>query len=102
MVENVFVIEKLSWYEGKGLMQDPKVKLKTLALFLQENGLTTRLLLAPGQELDKDFQISSADLTERGLRFMRGGYQKWARSIDRGNDPADPAPLQRELTKLDV
>ncbi len=100
MVGNIFVVEKLSWYEGKELLHDPKVKLKTLALFLQENGLTVRKLLQPEQEVGKDFQISSADLTDRGLAFMRKGYQKWVRSIDRGADPADSALLQRELLKL--
>lgn len=100
MAGNVFVVEKLSWYEGKALLHDPKVKLKTLALFLQENGLTIRQLLLPEQELDKDFQISSADLTEKGMAFMRKGYQKWVRSIDRGADPADSALLQREFLKL--
>lgn len=100
MAGNIFVVEKLSWYEGKELLHDPKVKLRTLALFLQGNGLTVRNLLQPGEDVGKDFQISSADLTDRGLAFMRKGYQKWVRSIDRGGNPADPAPLQREFLKL--
>ncbi len=49
MVGNIFVVEKLSWYEGKELLHNPKVKLKTLALFLQENGLNVRKLLQPEQ-----------------------------------------------------
>lgn len=100
MTGNIFVVEKLSWYVGKELRHDPRVKLRTLALFLQDSGLTVRKLLQPEEEVGKDFQISSADLTDLGLSFMRKGYQKWVRSIDNGGDPADPAPLQSEFLKL--
>lgn len=100
MAEKAFVIEKLNWYVGKGLQHDPKVKLRTLALFLQDNGLTTRPLVDSAGGLGDDFEISSADVTERGLQLLKGGYQKWIKSIDRGADPADPSPLRRELDKL--
>lgn len=100
MADKAFVIEKLGWYIGKGFLHDPKVKLRTLALFLQENGLATRQLVDPALDLADDFQISSADVTERGLRFLKGGYQKWIKSIDRGRDPADDSLLKRELEKL--
>lgn len=100
MPDKAFVIENLGWYVGKGLQHDPKVKLKTLALFLQEYGLATRQLVDPALDLPDDFQISSADVTERGLQFLKGGYQKWIKSIDRGRDPADASLLKRELEKL--
>lgn len=100
MVEKAFIVEKLSWYVGKDLRHDPRVKFKTLAVFLQQNGLTTRQLVNPDGELGDDFAISSADVTQRGLTFLKGGYQKWAKSIDRGGDPADVSMLRRELSKL--
>lgn len=100
MADKAFAIERLGWYVGKDLKHDPKAKLKTLALFLQENGLATHPLVDPAQDLGDDFQISSADVTERGLRFLKGGYQKWVKSIDRGGDPADASLLRRELEKL--
>jgi hypothetical protein len=95
-----FVVEKLAWYINRDLRHDPRVKLKTLALFLQDNGLTTRQLIDGNDELKDTFQITSDDLTERGLRFIKSGYQKWIKSVDRGSDPNDPAFLQRAISKL--
>jgi len=39
------------------------------------------------------------DLTVEGLEFMRTGYQKWLRMLDRGGDPSDTRILERELAK---
>lgn len=86
---------------GKGLNHDPKVKLTTLVHFLQDHGLCARTLTPVGQEIADDFALLSTDLTERGLAFMRQGYQKWVKFVDRGGDPADTAILLRELGKLD-
>lgn len=100
MTQKAFIIEKLSWYSGKDLSHDPRAKLKTLARFLQSHDLAVRVLLAPGSELPDDFALSSTDVTTRGLAFLRGGYQKWVRFVDRGGDPNDDAMLRRELDKL--
>lgn len=95
-----FTVEKLSWYLSKDLRHDPRVKLETLVRFLQDHGLATRTLLGPDATLQDDFCLQSNDLSALGLEFMRSGYQKWARLVDRGGDPRDATLLQREFEKL--
>jgi hypothetical protein len=38
-------------------------------------------------------------VTAEGLQFMKQGYQKWLKAIDRGKPPDDDAILKRELAK---
>ncbi len=68
--------------------------------FLQRNGLTARSLAESLVEITDDFEIRSDDLTGEGLQFMRTGYQKWLRMLDRGGDPSDTRILDKELAKL--
>lgn len=99
-VPKTFTVEKLSWYLSKDLRHDPRIKLEALVRFLQDRGLTTRTLLGPGATLLDDFCLQSDDLSALGLEFMRSGYQKWARLVDRGGDPRDAKVLQREFERL--
>jgi hypothetical protein len=71
----------------------------TISDFLQRSCLTTRELAASPNDITDDFEIRSDDLTPEGLQFMRTGYQKWLRMLDRGGDPSDTRILERELAK---
>jgi hypothetical protein len=70
-----------------------------LAEFLQRNRLTTRQLASSEADVTDEFAIMVDDLTVEGLEFMRTGYQKWLRMLDRGGDPSDTRILERELAK---
>lgn len=99
-MEKEFVIERLAWYLNKDLNHDPRTKFRTLASFLDRHQLSTRTLLHTSGNVPNDFQISSEDVTSDGLRFLKGGYQKWVRSVDRGGDPNSSTFLERELQKF--
>jgi hypothetical protein len=68
--------------------------------FLQGHGLTTRTLLAAGDEVTADTKIWKSDLTEEGVSFVRRAEQKWLRAIDRGKAPTNTKMLEKELAKL--
>lgn len=95
-----FVIDKVSWYKGTELKQDVQLRFRTIATFLQDHGLTKKPLLKNASDIEEDFCIRSADLTEDGLQFMRQVYDKWVRSIDRGKSPQDVKMLERALAQL--
>lgn len=67
--------------------------------FLQRNDLTVRPLAGSLSDITDEFEIRSDDLTEEGLQFMRTGYQKWLRMLDRAGDPSDLRILDKELAK---
>ena len=55
---------------------------RTMATFLQSNGLTTRELLPEGAEIDEKFVIRRSDLTEEGYVFYRRVERKWFAATD--------------------
>lgn len=73
---------------------------RTMATFLQSNGLTTRELLPDGAEIDEKFVIRRSDLTEEGYAFYRRVERKWFAAIDRGVSPAKSTVLEKELRAL--
>lgn len=99
-----FTITKVAWYTQRAddaFSRDAVLtQFRTLARFLDENGLSTRKLLDPSdRELDDEFAIASDDLTEEGMEFIRGGYERWLNALDRGKSPADTTFLERALAK---
>lgn len=72
----------------------------TLAVFLQEKGLTTRELLPEGAEISESFVIRRSDLTDEGLQFYRNVESKWAGAIDRGVSPSSTVILEKALQKM--
>ncbi len=73
---------------------------KTLATFLQRNGLTTRDLLPDGAEIDGAFVIRRSDLTQEGFQFYRAVEQRWFGAIDKGVAPSDTSILERALRSV--
>lgn len=99
-----FTIGRVSWStqrKGDPLPFD-RVSLEywTVSDFLQRHALTMRQLASSLADITDDFEIRSDDLTAEGLQFMRTGYQKWLRMLDRGGDPSDTRILEKELSKL--
>lgn len=100
-----FTITKVAWYTqrpGDPIPRDSVVtQFRTIARFLDENGLSSRKLLDPAdREIGDDFAITSDDVSEEGLAFMKQGYTKWLNAVDRGKPPDDDRILRRELEKL--
>lgn len=94
---------KVSWHIMRVGNPDPPARYYReywiLADFLQRNELVKRPLVSSQSEVTDDFEILFDDLTEEGLQFMRAGYQKWLRMLDRGGDPSDTRILDKELAK---
>lgn len=68
--------------------------------FLQDNGLTTRILLGPDELPTADTKVMQSDLTEEGDEFIRRAEQKWFGATDRGMSPENSTLLEKELAKL--
>jgi len=54
----------------------------------------------PSGSLD-DFQIRSGHVTEKGIKVLRCGLDKWMRRIDNGKDPSDVSVLETCLLKVE-
>ena len=72
----------------------------TLIRFLQENGLTTRTILADGAPVADDVAIRMEDLTPEGDLLMRRPCDRWFAAFDRGQSPTDTKILERALAKI--
>lgn len=97
-----FTIDKVAWHtQTPGNTEPPEKtrrRLRLMAEFLQQNRLTARQLLAPGEEPNEEFGIHTSDLTDLGCMVMMKGYDKWLRAVDRGRDPADMTIMIRALS----
>jgi len=96
-----FTIDKVSWHtQTPG---NPETREQTIArilsvvTFLQEHGLTKRVLASSAHDISDEFSIEAADLTEQGLELMRRAYDKWVRKVDKGMDPKDTSLLAKAL-----
>ncbi len=67
--------------------------------FLQDNGLTTREILAKDEPVTEELKIYRSDLTEEGFQVVKAGYDKWLRSLDKGKEITNVSPLEKALTK---
>lgn len=67
--------------------------------FLQDNGLTTREILAREQPVTEELRIYKSDLTDIGFAVVKSAYDKWLRRHDRGKDISDVGVLERALAK---
>jgi len=72
----------------------------TYITFLQNNGLTTRTILAPGVVPDATTKIMRSDLTDEGFEFVKRAEQKWFSAVDRGASPEDTRILEKQLSIL--
>lgn len=99
-----FVITRVDWHTKRPGNPDPPERYYSmhwhLTDFLQRHGLTKRVLASSLTDITDDSQIHTDDLTDEGFEFMRSGYQKWLRALDRGKDPTDTRILEKELAKL--
>ena len=101
-----YTIDKVGWHiEMKGMEGTEErtyLIFKTIINFLQDNNLTTKTIFKPEDEINNETCFGTADLTEKGKKFTKTGYQKWLRALDRDNTKLvdDTRILEKELKKL--
>jgi hypothetical protein len=100
-----FTIDQVSWHtKGKDNPESPEMvrrRFRILADFLQDNGLTVRVLLAAGGEPKDDLAIRSTDLTDEGLAVVRKAYDKWLKKIvNKRKDLSDGSVLSKALNDI--
>lgn len=86
--------------KNRSYQKQVRQMLKTLASFLQDNGLVTRELLPKTEEITEDFIIRRSDLTAAGLELYRSAEARWFDAVDRGVSPADTTILERSLRAI--
>ncbi len=79
-----------------------KQRFSAVIHFLQNNGLTTRKLLADSDEVTSDLKILRSDLTDTGFRVMEVAYDKWLRGINKGKRIDDLSILIKALADSSV
>jgi hypothetical protein len=61
--------------------------------FIQDNGLTRRILCETAPDIPENFHVYLRDITAEGLEFYRTGYMKWLMRFERNMD-ADPSDIR--------
>lgn len=74
--------------------------------FLQDNGLTTRVLAQSPEDITADTELTAGDLTDEGNELFDTGYQRWLQALDRAGPAGrltkihDTRILQKYLDKI--
>lgn len=105
-MEKIFTIAKVSWqtqvqrnYEFDNSLV--YTYFKNIINYLQDNGLTTRIILPRNEGVTENTCIMSSDLTEVGFLLIKKKYNKWVEGImDKGKSPSDYSILDKELKKI--
>jgi len=70
--------------------------------FIQDHGLTRKVLCATAPEIPEDFRVYLRDIKPEGLEFYRTGYMKWLKRFERNMhaDPSDVSIMEKSLAEL--
>ena len=70
--------------------------------FIQDNGLTRRVLCESAPDIPEDFCVYLRDITPEGLEFYRTGYKKWLKRFERDMhaDPTDVRVMEKALAQM--
>jgi hypothetical protein len=70
--------------------------------FIQDHGLTRRVLCETAPEIPEDFCVYLRDITPEGLEFYRTAYMKWLKRFERdmNADPADVRVMEKALAQM--
>ena len=89
-MENDYVIEKVGWFKNLAFTDDFMAQecrfFENYVRFLQENGFTTKTILAPNDKATEESEIKVSDLTEEGIEFFKYGIIRWRKKLDRAKD----------------
>ena len=69
--------------------------------FIQDHGLSRRLLCETAPDIPKDFSVHLRDITPEGLEFYRTGYKKRLKRFERDMhaDPSDVRIMEKALAQ---
>jgi hypothetical protein len=70
--------------------------------FIQDHGLTRRVLCETAPAIPADFFVYLRDITPEGLEFYRTGYMKWLKRFERNMnaDPSDVKVMEKALAQM--
>jgi len=70
--------------------------------FMQDHGLTRRVLCETAPDIPEDFRVYLRDITPEGLEFDRTGFMKWLDRLDRTMhaDPSDVSVMEKALAEM--
>lgn len=70
--------------------------------FIQDHGLTRRVLCETAPDIPEDFCVYLRDVTPEALEFYRTGYMKWLKRFERNMhaDPADVRVMEKALAEM--
>lgn len=70
--------------------------------FIQDHGLTRRVLCEVAPDIPEDFCVYLRDITPEGLEFYRTGYMKWLKRFERNMhaDPSDIRVMEKALEEM--
>jgi hypothetical protein len=70
--------------------------------FIQDHGLTRRVLCETAPDIPEDFCVYLRDITPEGLEFYRTDYKKWLKRFERNMhaDPADVRVMEKALEQM--
>jgi hypothetical protein len=70
--------------------------------FIQDHGLTRRVLCETAPDIPEDFCVYLRDVTPEALEFYRTGYMKWLKRFERNMhaDPSDVRVMEKALAEL--
>ena len=103
-MEKDFTILQISWFTQRvgslNTVEDIYSRHRALLDFLQQHGLTTRIILPTGAPLTDESRLLRSDLTAEGFEVYRRTEQRWLRSIDRTKRYTDMRLFAKELVKV--
>jgi len=81
-----FVIDQASWHTNKvrNYEFDKRIVYEyfnQIIRYMQDNGLTTRIILNVDDNATDDTCIKKSDLTEEGFDFVKKVYDKWTDKV---------------------
>jgi hypothetical protein len=70
--------------------------------FIQDHGLTRRMLCETAPDIPEKFCVYLRDITPEGLEFYRTGYMKWLKRFERNMhaDPSDILVMEKALAAM--
>lgn len=104
-MEKDFIIDKASWHTQKvrNYSFDNKIiygYFETAIRFLQEEGLTTRIIISDFSNIGDETCIKASDLTDEGMSLIKKAYGRWVDYVVDNNKPSDTSILARALKKI--
>jgi hypothetical protein len=102
-VEDASIFYKLETPEETEASQESvRLRVGYFLKFLQDNGLTRKVICDRAPDVPKDQVIYLRDITEEGFDLVRAARHTWYRRFDRSMNanPSDVRALEKELARI--